>query len=80
MASVTLRDVDDDVHAELRRIAAQHGRSMQAELRAVLMDHVARHRGRPTLAAAAERFRSQTGGVDLEVPPRHEAPAIPEFA
>ena len=80
MASVTLRDVDDDVHAELRRIAAQHGRSMQAELRAVLMDHVTRHRRRPSLADAAERFRRQTGGVDLEVPPRHEAPAIPEFA
>lgn len=78
MASVTIRDVDGGIRAELRRIAAEHGRSMEAELRAVLIDRVARHRHRPTLAAAAERFRNRTGGVELVIAPRTGTPAIPD--
>ena len=36
MASVTIRNVPDDVHRALRVRAAQHGRSTEAEIRDIL--------------------------------------------
>ena len=36
MANLTVRNIDDDIHAALKRAATANGRSMEAELRAVL--------------------------------------------
>ncbi len=36
MRSVTVRNVPDEVHRAIRVRAAQHGRSIEAELRAIL--------------------------------------------
>lgn len=36
MASITIRNVPDDVHRALRVRAAQHGRSAEAEIREIL--------------------------------------------
>ena len=36
MASITVRNVPDEVHRALRVLAAQHGRSAQAEIRDIL--------------------------------------------
>ena len=40
MASLTVRNVPDDVHRALRVQAAQHGRSTEAEVRAILASAV----------------------------------------
>lgn len=36
MAILTVRNVPDDVHRALRMLAARHGRSTEAEVRAIL--------------------------------------------
>lgn len=36
MATMTIRNLDDDVKARLRVRAAQHGRSMEEEARSIL--------------------------------------------
>jgi plasmid stability protein len=36
MASITVRNVPEDVHRALRVLAAQHGRSAEAEIRDIL--------------------------------------------
>lgn len=36
MASFSVRNLDDDVHARLRQRAARNGRSTEAEVRAIL--------------------------------------------
>ena len=36
MASITVRNVPDEVHRAIRVLAAQHGRSAEAEIRAIL--------------------------------------------
>ena len=36
MASITVRNVPDEVHRALRVLAAQHGRSAEAEIRNIL--------------------------------------------
>ena len=41
MASLTVRDLDDEVKRKLRLRAADHGRSMEAEVRSILAEAVA---------------------------------------
>lgn len=76
MATLTVRDLDDHVRDELRSLAARHGRSMEAEVRAVLTGYV-REQRRPTLLEAAERFRRETGGIELDLPAREDTAEIP---
>ena len=43
MAQIIVRDIDEDVKERLQRRAAQHGRSMEAEVRDILRDAVNRN-------------------------------------
>lgn len=74
MAAVSIRDLDDSVKDRLRVRAAEHGRSMEAEIRAILTDAVTD----PTQTvgmgqALMERFAA-IGGAELELPLRAEPP------
>lgn len=70
MAAVSVRDLDDDVKERLRIRAASNGRSMEAEIRAILVTAVNEpKRPEGLLSAIADRF-SALEGVDLDVPPR----------
>lgn len=40
MATLTVRGLDPDIHARLRVEAARHGRSMEAEVRAILQERL----------------------------------------
>jgi plasmid stability protein len=81
MAAVSIRDLDDSVKEKLRVRAARHGRSMEAEMRAILTDAVADDSARTGLFdALVDRF-ARIGGVDLDLsvratPPR--AATLPE--
>lgn len=70
MAALSIRGLDDDVRERLRIRAARHGRSMEAEIRAILVDAV---RGPAASAglftALLDRFGA-LGGVELELAPR----------
>lgn len=57
MAAVTIRNLSDETHRALKLRAARHGRSTEAEMRAIL-DEAARPEGRVRLGSAmAERSR-----------------------
>lgn len=71
MASITIRDLDDETKARLRVRAAHHRRSMEAEARAILRDSLSRTPARPlNLAEAIRRRFGKVGGVDLKLPVR----------
>jgi antitoxin FitA len=79
MASLTIRGLDDQTHARLRVEAARHGRSMEAEVRAILQDRF----GAPTADRGLgtrihDRF-ADLGETDLQVPARSEQPRAAEF-
>lgn len=81
MAAVSIRDLDDGVRDRLRVRAARNGRSMEAEIRAILADAVGEGDD-PAAFITALRYRfAELGGVDLD-PPRRESPpraaTIPE--
>lgn len=70
MAALSIRGLDDDVRERLRIRAARHGRSMEAEIRVILVEAV---RGpvpsTGLFTALLDRF-GELGGIDLELAPR----------
>ena len=80
MASITIRNLEDDVKTRLRRRAAGHGRSMEEEARVILADAVSREaapeRG---LGTAIHELFKPFGGVELELPPREPMRPPPRF-
>lgn len=79
MSTLTIRGLDDDTRARLRVQAAQHGRSMEAEVREILQTAVAPS---PASRGLGTRIRARFAGLDdpeLELPARTEAPRAAEF-
>jgi plasmid stability protein len=74
MAALSIRDLGNSVKEKLRLRAARHGRSMEAEIRAILTAAVTDEAPRKDLfSALIERF-SRLGGVDLDLPLRATPP------
>ena len=76
MADLSIRNLDDGVRELLRRRAASHGRSMEAEVRAILTEAV-----RPEgswLESWRQRFE-EAGGVEVESPSRASSRRPPDF-
>ena len=80
MASITIRNLDDDVKSRLRKRAAGNGRSMEEEARLILAHAVEREavpaRG---LGTAIHDLFKPFGGVELELPPREPMREPPRF-
>jgi antitoxin FitA len=74
MAALSIRDLEDSVKEKLRLRAARNGRSMEAEIRAILTSAVTDEAPRTDLFnALTERF-ARLGGVDLDIPARTTPP------
>ncbi|MFK4088881.1 FitA-like ribbon-helix-helix domain-containing protein [Kribbella sp. NPDC020789] len=74
MAGINVRNLDDHVKQRLRVRAARHGRSMEAEVRAILTEAVVHDDEPKDLATTLyERFQ-EVGGADLDLPPRDTTP------
>ena len=73
VTAISIRNLDPDVKARLRVRAAEHGRSMEAEIRAILVDAVAEQR--PVgLFDAIRAISLEHGGVDLRRERRRQRP------
>ena len=72
MSMLTVRDLDPEVKEKLRRRAARHGRSMEAEARLILAAAVETSDEPVDLVAT---IREHFGGtrVELELPDRRSA-------
>ena len=79
MASITIRNLDNDVKTRLRVRAAAHGRSMEEEARLILREAVERHAGPTNLARAIRARFAPLGGVELELPSRPPLREPPRF-
>lgn len=81
MASLTIRNLDDDVRARLRVRAAERGRSMEEEVRIILRDAVRDATAVPQdLAAFTRECFAPLGGVELEIPRRGPMREPPDFS
>jgi plasmid stability protein len=80
MASITIRDLDQDTKERLRVRAAHHKRSMEEEARSILRAAVAEEEGLVTNLAEAVRRRFRPfGGVDLVLPGRDAVREPPDL-
>lgn len=72
MATLTIRQLDERTHSRLRGRAAKHGRSVEAEVRAILDAAV----GRPeqNILLSLHATMSEVGGVDLPPIDRNDLP------
>lgn len=80
MATLTVRDLPDDVHRALRVRAAEHGRSTEAEARAILTETVqlpGRHRIGDALAALGQELGLTEADCALLDSARERKPAEP---
>jgi plasmid stability protein len=80
MATLTIRNIPDEVKQALRERAARHGVSMEEEARRVLQD-VARATMQTSLELGGnktwydevrEMVAAHGGGFDLDIPPRQD--------
>lgn len=79
MASITIRNLDDEVKRRLRVRAAEHGRSMEEEAREILRQVVGQEKPAHNLAAAIRARVAPLGGVELDLPPREPMREPPTF-
>lgn len=80
MAAVTIRNLPDAVHRALKRRAAQHNRSTEAEMRAIL-EAAVQPEGRLRLGSALAEIGRKAGLTNADVEAleaaRQAAPAHP---
>ncbi|MYA87024.1 MAG: plasmid stabilization protein [Boseongicola sp. SB0662_bin_57] len=79
MASITIRNLDDDVKTRLRARAADRGRSMEEEARRILRDAVGRRAGSRNLVSIIRSHFGPNNCVDLELPAREPGREPPSF-
>ena len=80
VASMTIRDIDEQLKARLRLRAARHGRSMEEEARDILLTALAvrASSGRDLVRSIRERIEP-LGGVELEIAPREPVRDPPDL-
>lgn len=81
MATLTIRNLDDELKSQLRVRAARHDRSMEEEVRLILREALSGRDDSVGEVGLATRIRTRladTGGVELRIPERDDEPRQPE--
>ena len=82
MATLTIRNLDDAVRDRLRQRAAEHGHSMEEEVRQILRQVVKPADTATTSEGLGTRIHnhfSLLGGTELELPSRSDTPKAPSL-
>jgi plasmid stability protein len=80
VASITIRNLDDDLKRRLRMRAAEHGRSMEEEAREILRRAISGVVAPKNLGQAIHARFAAIGGVELEFPARGPMREPPSFS
>ena len=84
MPSLLIRNLDPALHAQLRRRAEAHRRSLEEEVRDTLRTAIARDASPTTAQSLIDIARRTFGhqGLDLDLPPRGTEPerSPPDFS
>lgn len=80
MATLTIRQLDEQTKTRLRVRAAHHGRSMEEEARAILRSALRSSSVSKNLADAIRQRFSSFGGIELKPPRRDAMREPPKFS
>ncbi len=78
MGTLTIRSIDDEVKDKLRVRAAMNGRSMEAEVRALIQAAVAQPA--ESEKGLASQIRQDLAGLDLPPIPEPDRREMPRYA
>ena len=79
MASITIRNLDEEIKQRLRVRAAEHGRSMEEEARDILRRVMSETPPPRNLAASIRSRIENTDRFDLDLPAREPIPEPPHL-
>lgn len=79
MASITIRDLSEDITRRLRIQAAEYCRSMEEEAREILRVALTEDTAPVDLTQAIRARFAPLGGVELDIPPREPMREPPSF-
>ena len=79
MASMTTRNLSDDIKQRLHIRAAEHGYSMEEEARTILHAVLTEHASPTNLVCAIHDRFAPLGGVELDIPPCEPMRDVPQF-
>ena len=79
MASMTIRNLNEDIKQRLRIQAAEHGHSMEEEAREILRVALTENKPPVNLAQSIRARFEPLGGVELDIPPREPMRDPPEL-
>jgi antitoxin FitA len=79
MASLTIRDLDDELKAQLRIRAAEHGRSVEAEARAILRSVLTRPVSGQGMGTRIRQRFANSDDPSVEPPDRTESARASEL-
>lgn len=77
MPSISVRQLDEETLAALRRRAAAHGVSMEEEVRRILREAVSHGNAGDLMDRIFARSRAASGGKPFEIPEYDEPPEPP---
>nr|CAA6803196.1 MAG: Plasmid stabilization protein [uncultured Thiotrichaceae bacterium] len=82
MAMLTIRNLDDSLKSQLRVRAAEHGCSMEEEVRRILRNVLAANdkKTQSGLGSRIHKRMLEVGGVDLQLPERVLPRPAPDFS
>ena len=78
MATLTIRNLDNQTKQKLRQIAAARGHSMEEEVRRIL-DRAVQQAEEKGLGSRIVKQFAAIGGVELEIPARSAVRPAPNF-
>lgn len=79
MSTLTVRNIGDELKTKLRVRAAEHGRSMEAEVREILKTTLDKPNGKKGLGTLIHEHFADIGGVELDLPERNSPARYVEF-
>ncbi len=80
MASITIRNLDDETKTRLKMRAVANDRSMEEEARVILREAVSSNKPLPRdLVAFTRDCFAEVGSINLELPPREQMREPPDF-
>ena len=80
MVALTIRNIDPDLKRQIKKLAANHDRSMEAEAHELLKRAAFAPAAQKNIGQAIRDSVAKFGGLDIDIPPRTEfAPDPPNF-
>jgi plasmid stability protein len=77
-STLTIRSVDPELKARLRTRAAEHGHSMEEEVRQILRTALLPPVAPRRLGSRIHARFADLGGIELDVPARDDLPSPPD--